>query len=217
VDMIYDKGILYLAMRAGLEETGGWVTSEYTSGNNRNSQPVLSNRGERTFDKINHLLNADLEMIPDQKFVDSVNAQVAMVIEKYAEQFQGIDELKVFAEASKARAIDIFLIKRVQALLEREEKKNTMRGSAYQGEVGQKITVEVEVVDEKHGVGEYGPWSMFIFKDSAGNMFKKFGTLNDRFKVGEKKYKFVAPIKKFEEYQEIKYTILGGPLSKAKN
>jgi transcription elongation factor Elf1 len=219
VDYIYDKTTLILAMRAALECTEGkWITSkysEYESGNRwgGNSQEII-NKGSRTFDYIQWLLSKQLSFIPDQKYVDSVNADINTCLEKYPDQFgERLEEAKSFAAAEKARAIDIFIVKTAQTIIQREAAKDQMRVSEFQGAVGTKLSLTLEIVSVKHGVGMYGGWTLTIFKDQNGNMFKKFGSVADRFKNNDV-YQFTAPVKAFETYQEIKYTVLGGPLSK---
>jgi hypothetical protein len=217
VDCVYDKTTLILAMRAGLEETkGAWVTSKYTEYDRGNRQEI-TNKGFRTFDHIQKFLDKGrIMMVPDQKFVDGVNADVELCLQKYSAQLgEKLEDVKTFAAADKARAIDIFLIKTVQGIIEREAKKDAMRVSSFIGEVGTKAPLVLEFVSEKTGDGNFGTWTLTIFKDASGNMFKKFGSVPDRFKEGNL-YKFTAPIKAFETYDEIKYTVLGGPLSKFK-
>lgn len=222
VEYVYSKSDLILAMRAALECTDGkWVTSKYTE-NNRSyygpdSQRII-NMGFRTFDFIQRFLNNQVCMIPDQKYVDSVHADIDLCLSKYPHLIieEKLAELKVFAAAEKARAIDIFLIRTVQGIIEREAKKDLMRVSEYQGAVGAKVPLILEFVSEKHGQSAYGGWTLTIFKDHNGNMYKKFGSVPDRFKTDSGAYQFTAPIKGFETYDDIKYTVLGGPLSKFK-
>ncbi len=215
VEYVYKKSDLILAMRAALEITNEWVVSIYS--NPENGRQEIINKGNRTFDFIQSFLSSNKCMIPDQKYVDSVNKEIDTVINKYSHVMQPekLTELKTFAEAEKTRVIDIFLVKTVQRIIEKEAEKNKMRGSSFQGEVGTKVSLTLELVDTKHGQGAYGGWTLWIFKDVQGNMFKKFGNVSDRFKT-DQGYQFTAPIKSFETYDEIKYTVLGGPLSKYK-
>lgn len=218
VENVYDKASLILAMRAAIEKTNGWVTSIYSEPDRRSSErPYIINKGSRTFDFIQCFLMKDRSsLIPDNEYVASINEQVAKCIEKFPHLLEGkMVEMKSFAESDKARAIDIFLIKTVQAIMHRQAENEKMRISEFQGVTGTKIPLTLEVVSTKTGIGEFGGWILTIFKDHNGNMFKKFGAVPDRFKV-DGLYKFTAPIKSFETYQEIKYTVLGGPLSKFK-
>lgn len=223
VEYVYDKAAMILAMRAALEDTNGeWITSRYSEGDRYGRGAMLINRGHRTFDFIGRTLDRmyrkELSLVPDQKYVDSVNTNVNKCLEKYSHLLgDKLEDLKVFAAADKARVIDVFLIKTVQGIIEREAKKDLMRVSEYQGAVGTKVPLTLEFVSERTGQGTYGTWVLTIFKDDQGNMFKKFGSVPDRFKIADGRYQFTAPIKAFETYDEIKYTVLGGPLSKFKS
>jgi transcription elongation factor Elf1 len=219
VDYVYDKATLILAMRAALEITTGlWVTSKYSEYDRSYSsyRQEIVNKGSRTFDFIQKFLGWDMCLIPDQVYIDSVNADVDLVLQKYPDLLgEKLGGLKTFAASEKARAIDIFLVKAAQDIIKREAEKEKMRVSDYQGAVGSKVALQLQLVSTKHGQGAYGGWTLWIFKDSSGNMFKKFGEVSDRFKQDDT-YKFTAPIKGFETYDDIKYTVLGGPLSKFK-
>lgn len=219
VDAVYDKSVLILAMRAALEKSDGkWVTSEYYQDRSDSRYGQVRNKGHRTFDFIQGFLDKDRHcLLPDQKFIDSVNADVNMCLEKYSDLLgDKLEEVKSFADSERARVIDIFLVKTAQGIIERERKRDEMRVSEYQGEVGAKVPLTLEFVSERHGEGQFGGWTLTIFKDQSGNMFKKFGAVPDRFKIDDGVYQFTAPIKAHETYQEIKYTVLGGPLSKFK-
>lgn len=219
VEYVYDKTLLILAMRASIETTGNkWVTSIYSEYDRRSSErQFITNKGSRTFDFIQRFLMKDrCSMIPDQIYVDSINSDIELCLSKYPHLVEGrIEELKAFSESTKARAIDIFLIKTVHGIIQRETEKEKMRISEFQGEKGTKKSLTLEIVSVKTGMGDFGGWTLTIFKDASGNMFKKFGAVPDRFKSNGA-YKFTAPIKDFETYQDIKYTVLGGPLSKFK-
>jgi transcription elongation factor Elf1 len=218
VDYVYDKSTLFLAMRAALEITKTWVTSKYSDYDRSYGgyKQEIVNKGSRTFDYVQKFLGLDLCLIPDQKYVDSVNADVELCLAKFPHLLgEKLGELKTFAAADKSRAIDIFLVRTAQDIIKREAEKEKMRVSDYQGSVGTKVALQLELVSTKHGQGAYGGWTLWIFKDNNGNMFKKFGEVSDRFKQ-ENTYKFTAPIKGFETYDDIKYTVLGGPLSKFK-
>lgn len=219
VDVIYDKANLILAMRAALEKTDGkWVTSEYYNDRGDSDHGRVMNKGHRTFDFIQGFLDKSRHcLLPDPKFVDSVNADVKLCLEKYPHLLSDkLEDVKAFAEAEKARAIDIFLVRTVQAIIAREAKKDEMRVSEFQGEVGAKVPLTLEYVSERHGQGTYGGWTLTIFKDDSGNMYKKFGSVPSRFQIDDGIYQFTAPIKGHETYDDIKYTVLGGPLSKFK-
>ncbi len=218
-DYVYDKSTIILALRASLEKDGGeWVTSRYELIDDyrgtRNG--MLLNQGHRTFDHMFAFVDKKyVSMIPDQAYVDSVINDVKTVIEKFPAQVgEKIEEFKNFVENEKLKIGDIFVIKRAQAIIKKQAEIEAMKVSNFQGEVGTKVPFELEVVSEKHGQGTYGPWTLYIMKDAVGNMFKKFGVLNDKFKGSDGKYRFIAPIKNFETYQDVKYTVLGGPLSK---
>lgn len=241
-NIVFDKNEVLTALGNVLADDGGWVTSEYRIEEGRwgmESKEII-NRGKRTFDHIGFALSRDIvSQLPNPEFIASVNSafeiylgsdvanKLVDIVETDSTTAQpkvvgkSLPELTVqaksFVEANKIRLIDIFLVKRVMGAVERINIKNSKRGSEYVGEKGTKIALEVNILDTKTGMGEYGSWTMYIFKDASGNLFKKFGsTINERFKMEDGKYKFLAPVKGHEVYDDIKYTVLGGPFAKVK-
>lgn len=222
VNYIYDKSKLFLAMRVALDRTDGkWVTSQYYNDPSSSLHGKVCNQGHRTFDFLGNILfddGRDFCLLPDPEFVESIHQVINEVLEKYPEAMgDSLEDFKTFAAADKARAFDVFLVKKAQGILEREARKAEMAKSVFQGEVGSKWPFTLSIIEERSGQGMYGTWYLTIFQDDNGNLFKKFGAVPERFKGPDGKYRFTAPVKSFETYKDIKYTVLGGPLSKFKS
>ncbi len=242
-NIVYDKNELLTALGAVLADDGGWVTSEHEI-TSRGLGEII-NRGKRTFDHVGTYMNRGImSQLPNPSYVSQVNKMFEEFLNSEAadkmvdvvktdsvtgrEEVIGttlvdyIPQAKTFHEASKVRLIDIFLVKKITGIMERLAIKNIKRGSEFVGVVGEKMALELEFVEIRSGEGQFGTWHLWTFKDTNGNFFKKFGQVNERFKISGDKdgnhgvYKFMAPIKDHEVYDDIKYTLLGGPFSKVK-
>lgn len=88
------------------------------------------------------------------------------------------------------------------------------------GTVGGQENLTLEIKEIKTGIGNYGFWTMYIMKDSEGNDFTKFGTINNKFsnngEVGVGSIITASfEIKEHKEFNGLKQTVLGR-LSKVK-
>lgn len=99
-----------------------------------------------------------------------------------------------------------------------------MKNSQWLGKVDEKISIPYACLyDLKTNEGKYGVWYLWLFVDHHGNVLKKFGKVNKRFKVGDapegakellhyKKgdiFAFNAEVKLHDEFNGIKTTLLG--------
>jgi len=89
---------------------------------------------------------------------------------------------------------------------ESEKSKAEYRKGEYVGEVGERITVPVNVVFSREIGGQFGITYLYKMRDSDGNMFTWFSS-NDVLEV-DKWYSITGTVKKHEEYEGAKQTIL---------
>jgi hypothetical protein len=177
VDYVYDKSTLILAMRAALEVTNGWVTSQYSAYERGNSQ-FVTNKGSRTFDFIQGLLSKEICLLPDAEYVASVNADVEFCLSEYSHLLgDKLEELKIFSTASKSRAIDIFLVKTAQGIIAKvreEEARAKMSGHYFN--VGDRVQLEVKQKDYFTFETAYGTCCIQTLVTPDGKLFKYMGS-----------------------------------------
>ena len=124
---------------------------------------------------------------------------------------------RIYETAFLASAINYFENEK-----KREAKKAALADSQYIGQVGAKVNIPyAKLTGARSGEGQYGTWYLWEFVDQDGNVLKKFGNLSDKFikekGAGENLYgfnegdvfAFTADVKKHEDYQGVKSTMLG--------
>lgn len=184
VDKVYDKSQLILALRIALERTNGeWVTSQYS---NDERNPTVINKGSRTFDFVANAFDTRWSFIPDAEYVKSINDQIATVLEKYPTSVseEKLIEIKTFHEASRARIIDVFIIKTVQAIIAREE-RNKLNGHFFID--GQKVELEIKEIASHGYQGGFGWVSIKTYLTKDGQIVKYVGSSPIEFKIQESK------------------------------
>ncbi len=190
VEHVYDKASLILAMRAALEKTDGkWITSEYASDRSYSTYGMVINKGSRTFDFIQAALDKNRSsLVPDSKYVDSVNADVKLCLERYPQLLgEKLEEVKTFAEADKARAIDIFLVKKAQDILKREaEREAQQEMSGHHFNDGEKVILEVKELKSFSFQGAFGTQFVVTYQTKCGKIVKYVGGSPQEFEGEEK-------------------------------
>ena len=86
--------------------------------------------------------------------------------------------------------------------------------SEFQGEIGEKIKVELTITSINGYDNGYGWSNIYKMVDSDGNVYTKFGTINERYSdTDEVKegsvIKVTAEVKKHNEFRGKKETVLG--------
>jgi len=163
------------------------------------------------------------KMVDDEEYSYDKNAGFNEYRAKVQDLAKEGRNFRVFETAFLASAINYFENEKA-----REAKKQQLAGSDFLGQVGTKINIPyAKLTGARSGEGQYGTWYLWEFIDDQGNVLKKFGNLSDKFLVdrgtGKDLYgfnegdvfAFTADVKKHEEYQGIKSTMLGR-LSKLK-
>ncbi len=97
-------------------------------------------------------------------------------------------------------------LRRAQWKAESDERKAKEQASNYVGEVGQRITVPVQVVRRKQLESQFGITYMFRMLDGDGDVIVWFAS-NDALEEG-KWYNLIGTIKKLETYEGVKQTIV---------
>jgi ribosomal protein L36 len=89
------------------------------------------------------------------------------------------------------------------------EKQSAQANSNYVGNPGDKLELELTLTRVKHVPSDFGSTTLSIFKDSAGNQFKWFGTgfEESAFAVGQTKVMW-GTVKDHKEYKGVKQTTL---------
>lgn len=101
-----------------------------------------------------------------------------------------------------------FTYDKAMGKIQNNAKKDTGPPSEYVGSVGAKIpTTPVTATYAKYHDGTYGAYQMVKFKDDAGNDYTWFNTSKAEIENGNK-YNIVGTVKKHEEYNGKKQTIL---------
>lgn len=137
-------------------------------------------------------------------------------------------KIKVFGSDANFRIKDTAFLASAINFFENEKKRaeeaKERKNSEWVGQVGSKFPIQrATLTGARTGQSDFGPWYLWTFIDDSGNLYKKFGTLSDKFKIqnapddaeqlfGFKKgdvFAFTAEIKKHEEYQGTKITQLG--------
>lgn len=105
-----------------------------------------------------------------------------------------------------------------------ESKSDTVKSvkdSSFIGKVGEKELLELEILLIKEISNDFGDTYLYEMKDKSGNIFSKFGTINERFILSNHKdievgtlVKFNATIKKHQEFRGERKTVIS-TLSKA--
>jgi len=87
--------------------------------------------------------------------------------------------------------------------------------SKWVGEIGEKYPAELEVTLVKEISNKWGDTFLYEMKDDKGNLFSKFGQINDRFIVSDheeveigSKVKFRATIKQHREFNDEKINVI---------
>ena len=87
--------------------------------------------------------------------------------------------------------------------------------SKWVGEIGEKYPAELEITLVKEISNKWGDTFLYEMKDSKGNIFSKFGQINDRFIVSNEeevsigsKVKFRATIKQHREFNDEKINVI---------
>lgn len=87
--------------------------------------------------------------------------------------------------------------------------------SNWVGEVGEKVPVECEIILVKEISNKWGDTFLYEMKDAKGNIFSKFGQINNRFIVSDhdeveigSKVKFRATIKQHREFNNEKINVI---------
>lgn len=110
--------------------------------------------------------------------------------------------IKTFHEASKARLLDVFLIKTIQGVIEREE-RNKLNGHFFTD--GQKVQLEIKEVASNGYQGFYGWTSIKTYLTKDGQVVKYVGSSPIRF---EEEWCKVKGTVKHTEYKGVKETHL---------
>lgn len=107
----------------------------------------------------------------------------------------------------------------------KNQEKEENKKSNHIGTIGEKSTLKNLKIDSVSGFeGAYGWTNVYKLKDEKGNIYTKFGKINEKFITDESEVfdiskgailSFVAEIKKHDVYNEVNQTILGR-LSKIK-
>ena len=125
--------------------------------------------------------------------------------------------LRLYESALLASAINYFENEKLRTV-----KAQEMKGSTWLGTPNEKMSVPyAKLENARTGEGQFGTWYMWEFVDEDGNSLKKFGDLAEKFKIesgdgedlfGHNKgdvFAFTAMVKKHDDYQGIKSTMLG--------
>lgn len=89
------------------------------------------------------------------------------------------------------------------------QKKRKARQSDFVGEPGSSMDLELTIFHTHDFENQYGWSTIYLMKDSEGNIFKKFGTINERYYTGENTIHVNADIKNHETYKGTKQTQIG--------
>ena len=125
-------------------------------------------------------------------------------------------KLKSFADKKRTRRFEIgFLSYMVEAYTQHLIRLATPE-SNHVGVVGEKTELELTVSMIRSISNDFGVSHIYKMLDDKGNVFTKFGTINDRFIVDDSenvvvgsKLKFNAEVKAHNEYKGNKETVLG--------
>lgn len=108
--------------------------------------------------------------------------------------------LAVSAVSSWAKAQD--------RVIERQERAARAAQSTWVGEVGGKLQLAVELVQQPRFIeGDYGVSTLLVFADNAGNVFKWFASGSKDWTVGTR-FAGKATVKKHEDYNGTKSTVI---------
>jgi hypothetical protein len=158
------------------------------------------------------------------------------VVKEWAQNLEIDNESGSDFENYKAGIKNCFSLKRIlqtkakyivsaHNLYEKSLIKQEKPNSEYVGAVGDKMCLNLKITGYKTGEGSFGWWELWSMEDDKGNMFTKFGKLNDKYVVGNldaiinpsahkeetEQPKIIATfeIKNHKEFRGIKTTELG--------
>jgi hypothetical protein len=236
---------LVITLANKLITTEGYVKKLYKEEDERyTSYPVRINSGEATGDKLEVMLfESEIEnTVIDTKFASIIRQYIESLPEtkdnsyknennekvEYISDIQFNKQLKTLIGRKRVTLKEaMFLcagINSYYTMLAIEAKKVIDMTSNWVGNIGDKIKLRLTYEGVTSGEGQYGTWYLWSFRDENGNIFKKFGQLNEKFRIEKPLdsefekgdvFEFVAEIKEHSTYKEIKSTVLGR-LSKAK-
>lgn len=139
-------------------------------------------------------------------------------------------KIKVFGTDANFRIKDTAFLASAINFFENEKKRSAeakeRKDSQWIGNVGEKIKIPyAKLMDMRSGEGQFGVWYLWTFIDDKGNILKKFGTLDSKFRIekapegseeiGYRDFRkgdvfaFTSDIKKHDEYMGMKNTQLG--------
>lgn len=187
---------------------------------------IRTNQGKATADLCEDIFN-DSDRIkdvqPNNELTDKVKEYWGKVEVKddnsSFSQFQ--TDVKNILSSGQFRILDtsklIFAVHNYQESLTAKEKSNEFIGT-----VGEKMLfTDLKLVRHNSFNSQFGLGHIWSFEDAAGNKLKKFGELSTAFRTAEGSgelygdfnkgdmFTFIADIKKHEEYNGIKSTMLG--------
>jgi hypothetical protein len=139
-------------------------------------------------------------------------------------------KIKVFGTDANFRIKDTAFLASAINFFENEKKRSAeakeRKDSQWIGNVDEKIKIPyAKLMDMRSGEGQFGVWYLWTFIDDKGNILKKFGTLDSKFRIekapegseeiGYRDFRkgdvfaFTSDIKKHDEYNGMKNTQLG--------
>lgn len=232
MNRIFDFDIALTLIKKLIDEFG-YVKKEWGEQpvSNRYSQAirVRTNKGDAIADKLEHILFNDKNLSAIQSNEQFVNefkqywAKMELNPETAQSGFQQfLLQIKELTADGQFRAKDSGMMVYAVHYFMEAKKKESQPQSTHVGDVGAILTIPyAELVDWKTFDSQYGTQNLWTFKDDKGNALKKFGALSAKFKIKDgigkeiggfnvgDVFKFNAEIKKHDEFNGQKSTLLG--------
>lgn len=238
-----DINQIIMAAKEVLEKDARYIKKEwdYEEVSYGPSRKYRTNFGQATADKIENILYPDGGYADKfQKYSNMVELPLDMdFINGLKNFYNNLDttemsggfgdfmrEIKELFNSDQARVKDIgpigygvsFYLKRKES-----ESKETKKPSEYVGKINEKMEFPwLKIKDFKTGEGQFGPWKMWSMEDKEGNVIKKWGELDTKFRIEGSNpddvnlnvgdiVAFISEIKKheFNNYSKQKETTIG--------
>jgi len=238
---VFDINHIWTVSKKILDVDDKYIKTEWKTVDNpmnpRYTMEVRSNMGEATSDKVKDVLfkydeESDYFVKPsfiDEELVKGMREWLGNMEVRQEKRVRWNDKdeeeeffvdndfdakLKAYAERKRVRSFEIgFTGWVVDAYMKYVASLNAPV-SEFQGEVGKKIKIEVTVTNVSGFSGTFGWTNVYKMVDKDGNVYSKFGTINERYADTDEieegtVLKMTAEVKKHNEFKGRKETVLG--------
>lgn len=161
----------------------------------------------------------NLEVNPKTREVEEFNYETqkneTRTIEYYTPFEEWLISIKEFSNIESIKFMDISKVSSAYNYFLKEKDKEQKPESNHMGVVGEKLPIIATIVSVSSFATQYGMSNVYRMEDDKGNVYVKFGKINQRYLVEgdtiEKgsTLKFKGAVKKHDSFNGVKQTIIG--------